>query len=237
MKYLALGLLLTLSTPTFAKQFEVVKEHSRVTFDVDYMSMTKVEGQFKDYRSFFELNDKEDQLSNVKVEINAESLDTSDSKRDFHLKGHEFFFVANYPEINFKAQGPVAIAEGKEFKLKGELTMRGVTKPVELTGTYKGKRLDPWGKNNYFFALSTEVDRKQFDIVWNKQMDTGGYLVGDKVRINITVQAQGVGEKTSFSTHMVPETKAIKERADLKSGKIKKLTTPTDTNDHTAPKK
>jgi polyisoprenoid-binding protein YceI len=227
---------LFLNPSAFAKQYEVIKEHSRVTFDIDYMSMTKVEGKFKEYQAFFELNDKEDQLSNVKVEIQGESVDTNDSKRDFHIKGHEFFFVANYPEITFKAVGPVKIQEGQNFKLKGDLTLRGVTKPITMDGVYKGKRLDPWGKNNYFFTLTGEINRKDFDIVWNKQMDAGGYLVGDAVRLNISVQGQAIGEKTSFSTHMVPDTKGIKERADLKSGKIKKLTTPSDVNDQKAPK-
>lgn len=235
MRYLALLLLLTQAA--YAKQFEVIKEHSRIGFDVDYMMMTKVEGQFKDYRGFFELNDKEDTLSNVKVEIVGESVDTNDGKRDFHLKGHEFFFVANYPEMTFKAQGPVKLVVGQKFKLAGELTLRGITKPVTLEGVYKGKIKDPWDKENYFFTLTGELNRKDFDIVWNKQMDAGGYLVGEVVRLNLVVQAQVLGEKTPFSTHMVPNTKGIQERNDLRKGKIKKLTTPTDPKDHTAPKR
>ena len=215
-----------------AKQFEIIKEHSRIAFDVDYMLMTKVEGQFKDYRGFFDLNVQEDQISNVKVEIVGESVDTNDSKRDFHLRGHEFFFVANHPEITFKSQDSVKIAEGQKFKISGEITLRGITKPITLEGLYKGKRLDPWGKNNYFFTLTGELNRKDFEIVWNKQMDAGGYLVGDAVRLNLVIQAQVLGEKTPFSTHMVPSTKGINERSDLKRGKIKKLSTSTDPKDH-----
>ena len=239
MKYLSLLFILALiySYSAHAKQFELIKEHSRIGFDVDYMMMTKVEGQFKDYRGFFELNDKEDQITNIKVEVVGESVDTNDGKRDFHLKGHEFFFVANYPEITFKAQGPVKIAAGQKFKVTGELTLRGVTKNVTLEGLYKGKLKDPWEKDNYFFTLSGEINRKDFDIVWNKQMDAGGYLVGEAVRLNLVVQAQVLGEKTPFSTHMVPNTKGIQERNDLKRGKIKKLTTPTDPTDHKAPKR
>jgi polyisoprenoid-binding protein YceI len=238
MKYTILLLALTLlaSHQIQAKQLEIIKEHSQVAFDVEYMSMTKVEGKFKDYRGFFVLNDKEDQLSDVRVEIIGESVDSNDAKRDFHLKAQEFFFVVKFPEITFKAHGPVKIVEAQSFKLSGELTMRGVTKPVVLEGIYRGKRLDPWGKNNYFFNLTGEVDRKDFGMTWNKQMDAGGYLVGDKVRVNIVIQSQVSSEKTAFSTHMVPQTKGIKERADLKSGKIKKLSTPTDVNDQKAPK-
>ena len=208
-----------------------------MAFDVDYMMMTNVEGQFKSYQGFFDLNDAENEISNVRVTIAADSVDSSDTKRDFHLKGHEFFFVANYPEIIFKSTAPAKIAEGQKFILKGQITLRDKTMPIELQGFYKGKRKDPWGKDNYFFTFNGELNRKLFGIVWNKQMDSGGYLVGDNVRINITTQSQLLGSKTAFSTHMVPTTKGIVERDQLKKGKIKKLSTPTDPKDQSAPRK
>lgn len=223
------------SSLLLAKPFELVSEHSRIAFDVDYMSMTSVEGKFKSYRGFFNLSEKSDELSSVKVIIDSASVDTNDDKRDFHLKGHEFFFVASHPEITFASKSTVKIQEGKTFSLAGELTMRGVSKPLTLEGTYVGLKKDPWGKDNYFFKLKGEINRKDFGIVWNKDMDAGGYLVGDTVRLNLTIQAQAQGKKTSFSTHMVPHTKAIQERSDLKKGKIKKLSTASDETDHKAP--
>ena len=225
-------LALTFSHLAHAKQFEIVKEHSKVSFDVDYMVMTKVQGQFKGYYGYFDLNDKEDQLSNVKVNIIGDTVDTSDAKRDFHLKAQEFFFTAEYPEMMFTAKGPVTITSGQKFKLAGELTMRGITKPVTLDGVYKGKMKDPWNKDNYFFTLTGELNRKDFGMVWNKQMDAGGVLVGEIVKLDIVIQSQVLGEKTPFSTHMIPNTKGIQERNDLKKGKIKKLSTSTDPNDH-----
>lgn len=238
MRYLILlfVLALAISQVAQARQFELIKEHSRIGFDVDYMMMAKVDGQFKDYRGFFELNDKEDQLSNVKVYIVGDSVDTNDGKRDFHLKGHEFFFTAHYPEMIFSSKTPVKIIPGQKFKIAGELKMRGISKPVTLEGVYKGKSKDPWGKDNFFFTFNGEINRKDFDIVWNKEMDTGGHLVGDLVRLNIVVQSQVLGEKTPFSTHMIPQTKGIKERSELKKGKIKKLSTATDPADHSPPK-
>ena len=224
------------SSLLLAKPYELVSEHSRIAFDVDYMSMTSVEGKFKSYRGFFNFSEKSDELSNVKVIIDGASVDTNDDKRDFHLKGHEFFFVASHPEITFTSKTAVKIQEGKTFSLTGELTMRGVSKPLTLEGTYVGIKKDPWGKDNYFFKLKGEINRKDFGIIWNKDMDAGGYLVGDIVRLNLTIQAQAQGEKTSFSTHMVPHTKAIQERSDLKKGKIKKLSTASDETDHKAPK-
>lgn len=220
-----------------AKDFELIKEHSRIAFDVDYMLMTKVEGQFKDYRGFFTLNAAENDMTNIKITVNGESVDTNDAKRDFHLRGHEFFFTASHPEIIFESPGPIKIEAGKKLVIGGYLTMRGIKRPLILEGTYKGKLKDPWNKDNYFFTLSGELDRKAYGIVWNKSMDAGGALIGDTVRITITVQAQVLGEKTPFSTHMVPTTKGIVERDQLSKGKLKKLSTATDPKDQTKPKK
>lgn len=239
MKYLMLlfVLAIVISSAAHATTLEIVKEHSRVSFDVDYMMMTKVEGQFKGYHGFFEINDKENQLSNIRVEVTSDTVDTNDPKRDFHVKGHEFLYSAVYPDIAYKAQGPFIISDAKKFQVKGDVTLRGITKPMVLEGVYKGKGKDPWGKDSYFLEMTGEINRKDFGIVWNKQVDTGGYLLGDIVKFTIIVQAQKIGDKTPFSTHMIPSTKGIVERHDLKTGKIKKLTTPTDPKDQSAPKK
>lgn len=239
MKYLLLllALAVALTTAAHAAQFEIIKEHSKVGFEVDYMMMTKVEGHFTKYQGFFELNDKEDEISKVRVEVYSDSVDSNDKKRDFHLKGHEFLFAVNHPEITFNATGPAKIGADKKFKITGDLTLRKVTKTVTFEGEFKGKGKDPWGKDSFFFTLKSEINRKDFDITWNQQMDSGGYLVGDIVRLSITVQAQRLADKTPFSTHMIPATKGIIERQDLKSGRIKKLTTPTDPKDQSAPKK
>ena len=219
-----------------AKELEIVSEHSRISFDIDYMLMTKVEGQFKKYTGLFEMNTPESLILNVLVAISGKSVDTNDEKRDFHLRGQEFFFVANYPEITFKAKGPVKIQVNENFKLPGEITLRGISRPLVLDGFYKGKIKDPWGKENYFFTLSGELNRKDFEMVWNQKMDNGGVLVGDIVRLNMTIQSQVIGDKTPFSTHMVPSTKGIVERKQLKDGKIKKLSTSTNPTDYPARK-
>ena len=224
-------LYLLLITTGHSKEFELIKEHSKIAFDVDYMLMTKVEGHFKDFNGFFTLNEAENDLSNIRIKINAETIDTNDTKRDFHLRGHEFFLTAKYPEIIFESPGPIKIEAGKKLVIGGYVTIRGIKRPLILEGIYKGKLKDPWGKDNYFFVLSGELDRKTFGIVWNKTMDNEGLLIGDMVRINLTVQAQVLGEKTPFSTHMVPTTKGIVERDQLIKGKIKKLSTSTDPKD------
>lgn len=225
------------STNVWARDYELIIEHSRIAFDVDYMLMTKVEGQFKKFDGVFSLNAAENDITNIKITVDGASVDTNDGKRDFHLRGHEFFFVATYPKITFESPGPIKIEAGKKVVIPGYLTMRGIKRPLVLEGIYKGKLKDPWGKDNYFFNLTGELDRKAYGIVWNKTMDAGGALIGDTVRLNLTVQAQVLGEKTPFSTHMVPTTKGIVERDQLGKGKIKKLSTATDPKDQSAPKK
>lgn len=226
-----------LSFKTYSKDYELIKEHSKIAFDVDYMLMTKVEGQIKKFSGTFSLNANENDLTNIKIIGKAESVDTNDGKRDFHLRGHEFFLSATYPDIIFESPGPIKIEAGKKLVIGGYLTMRGVKRPLILEGLYKGKLKDPWGKDNFFFILSGELDRKTYGINWNKAMDNGGFLIGDIVRVTLTVQAQSIGEKTPFSTHMVPTTKGIVERDQLSRGQIKKLSTSTDPKDQLKSKK
>jgi polyisoprenoid-binding protein YceI len=228
-----LFILLILSNFVSARELELNDDHSKILFEIDYMKLTSVQGTMKKYEGEFNISTSETEISDVKVSIKASSIDTSEPKRDFHIKGHEFFLVASYPEILFEAPGAVAISVGKKLKVKGFLTIRGVKKEVTLNGIYKGKVLDPWNKENFFFEFETTIDRKDFGMNWNKELDNGGLLVGDEVRIKISVQAQPKGEKTAFSTHMIPSTKGIIERDQLKRGKIKKLSTSTDPKEHT----
>ena len=220
---------------SFARELEINHDHSKLLFDIDYMTLTTVQGQFKIYSGSCLFSTAENELSDIKVVINADSVDTNEAKRDFHIKGHEFFLVATYPEILFESKGPHSISLNKKFKLKGELILRGVKKEIVFEGIYKGKMVDPWKKENFFFEFTTEINRKDFKMLWNKELDSGGYLVGDIVRIKMSVQAQVAGEKTAFSTHMIPSTKGIIERDQLKKGKIKKLSTSTDPNDQKNP--
>lgn len=220
-----------------AKELELVKEHSKIGFDIDYMLVTKVEGQFNDFSGSININEDKGELYNIKVKALANSIDTNDGKRDFHLKGVEFFLAASYPEILFESKGPFKISAQKKFTLNGSLTAKGIKRPLILEGVYKGKLKDPWNKENYFFELSGVIDRKAYGMTWNKKMDNGGLLIADIVNIKITVQAQAAADKTPFSSHMIPSTKGIIERKQLKEGVIKKLTTSTDPKDYPAPKK
>jgi polyisoprenoid-binding protein YceI len=233
MRSLVLFMLLSgLNMSAFAKDFVIIREHSKIAFDIDYMSMTKIDGIFKTFYGDFKFDEVKKEISNVSVDVVAKSVDTSDEKRDFHLRGVEFFLVETNPIITFKSNAKAVLRADNSFSLPGLITMRGITKPFVLEGQYKGKNKDAWGKDSYFFNLTGRIHRKDFNMTWNKLLDGGGYLIGDVVIVHIAIQAQGQGEVTAFSTHMIPSTKGIVERDLLKRGKIKKLTTSTDPKDH-----
>lgn len=225
-------LLSALNLSAIAKDFVIIREHSKISFDIDYMSMTKIDGIFKTFYGDFKFDETKKEISNVVVDVVAKSVDTSDEKRDFHLRGVEFFLVETNPTVTFKSLGKAVLRADNSFTLTGLITLRGITKPFVLEGQYKGKNKDAWGKDSYFFSLKGVLNRKDFKMTWNKLLDGGGYLIGDNVAVNIAIQAQGQGEVTAFSTHMIPSTKGIVERDLLRRGKIKKLTTSTDPKDH-----
>jgi polyisoprenoid-binding protein YceI len=217
-----------ISINTFADIYEVNKEHSKVRFEIEYMKLSKVEGFFKDYEGRFEFDTKTKTLKNINAKVFTKSVDTGDGKRDFHLKDHEFFFSSNFPEMKLTTNNSVIVKTNTKSPLSATLEIRGIKKEVKGNITYKGSIIDPWGKENLFFEYQFELNRKDYGMNWNKEMDQGGYLVGDFSQVTLIIQAQKTGEKTAFSTHMIPSTKAIVERDQLKKGKIKKLSTSTD---------
>ncbi len=225
MKKILFTVLFSISVAAKSTSFEVNQEHSKLGFSIQYMMMTNVDGVFKKFQGYFDV--EENKIKNIQILVSARSVDSSDPKRDFHLKSHEFLYAAKYPIITFKSNQIIEIKENAHFKIAGFVTLRDVTKPVVIEGVFKGRMLDPWSKENLFFEGKTQINRKDFGIVWNRELDNGGYLVGDLVNIDFKLQAQLLGDKTPFSTHMVPTTKGIIERDKFKKGKIKKLSTET----------
>ena len=224
--------LFTFTQSSLATTFEIIREHSNVSFNVDYMTVTKVDGIFKDFYGDFNFDEINNEISKVNVDIVAKSVDTNDGKRDFHLRGQEFFLVETNPIISFKSNAKTVFHQDGSFSLPGIIKLRGIEKAFVLNGVYKGKVKDAWGKYSYFFSLKGLIKRKEFNMTWNKLMDNGGFLLGDNVDVSINLQTQPMGEKTAFSTHMIPSTKGIIERDLLRRGKIKKLSTSTDPKDH-----
>lgn len=148
--------------------------------------------------------------SSVELVINADSITTFDEKRDLHLKKEDFFSVKKYPEIIFKAQGTPKKVDEEIYDYDGEIVFLGKTHPIDLQLVALGEETDPWGKSSTFFRVRAELDRKELGLHWNRVLDQGDYLVGEKVFLDATIQLQPRGSQTSFSTHMIPGPRAGK---------------------------
>ncbi|MFB9234706.1 YceI family protein [Plantactinospora siamensis] len=170
-----------------AGTYELDQAHQRVGFIARHMMVSKVRGQFTEATATITV--AEDPLeSSVQATIAAASISTGQADRDTHLRGGDFLDVETYPTLEFRSTG-VLSHSGAEFVLAGELTIRGVTRPVELTVEFEGVGRSPFGTDIFGFTASTEIDREDFGLTWNVALETGGVLVGRKVKIEIEGEA------------------------------------------------
>jgi polyisoprenoid-binding protein YceI len=159
--------------------------HSEVSFRVRHLT-GRVRGNFKEYSSSLMADPAQLTTGSVTVEVKTASVNTENEKRDTHLRSPDFFDVEKFPAMTFKSTK--VEASGKDIAISGDLTLKGVTKPVVLKGTFNGKVTDPWGKERLGFEVSTTIDRRDFGLVWNKLVE-GSSLVGDEVTIDIAIEA------------------------------------------------
>jgi polyisoprenoid-binding protein YceI len=179
---------LAFATPAFAVEtFQFDKSHTTVGFQVRHI-FTMVSGRFTDYVGAIQVDRAKPENSTVEFTIQAKSIDTSEPKRDEHLRSADFFDVANHPAITFKSTS--VKANGKDsFLVTGNLTMRGVTKPVTLPVTLLGEGKDPFGNEKMGLETAVTLNRKDFGLTWNKALETGGMLVGEEVKVQIAIEA------------------------------------------------
>jgi polyisoprenoid-binding protein YceI len=182
-------LALLVSTPTVgAETWQIDASHSSVQFSIRHMTVSNVRGEFRTFSGSVEGDPKAPTAATVEATIDAASLDTQQEKRDTHLKSPDFFDVAKYPTITFRSTKIEAAGEGK-WRMTGDLTLHGVTKPVVLevegpTGVVK----DPQGNTRAGARATGKINRKDFGITWSKTLDGGGLVVGDDVTITIDVE-------------------------------------------------
>jgi polyisoprenoid-binding protein YceI len=182
-------LALLVSTPTVgAETWQIDASHSSVQFSIRHMTVSNVRGEFRTFSGSVEGDPKAPTAAKVEATIDAASLDTQQEKRDTHLKSPDFFDVAKYPTITFRSTKIEAAGEGK-WRMTGDLTLHGVTKPVVLevegpTGVVK----DPQGNTRAGARATGKINRKDFGITWSKTLDGGGLVVGDDVTITIDVE-------------------------------------------------
>ena len=159
--------------------------HTDVGFAVRHLMISTVKGHFADVKGTVEFADGADPT--LDVTLGVASIDTRENKRDAHLRSADFFDAEKYPEIRFVSTKTARTDGG--WKITGNLTMHGVTKPVTLDATEEGTGRDPWGNDRMGFSAHGKLDRREFGLIWNAALETGGVLVGDKVEIEAEIQA------------------------------------------------
>lgn len=171
-----------------ATEWKVDAVHSNVQFKVKHLVVSTVTGAFKDFGGTIEFDPAKPAAAKVRAYAKVDSIDTGNGDRDKHLKSPDFFDAAKYPEIKFES-GKVTSDGGDKYTVEGSLTMRGVTKPVKLDVTFGGAGKNPQGNDVAGFEAVGKISRKDFGIVWNKALETGGVAVGDEVTMLINVEA------------------------------------------------
>lgn len=161
--------------------------HSRIGFAVKHMMVSTVRGEFKRFSGTLQLDEQDFTKSAIAGEIEVASLDTRDENRDAHLRSADFFDVERFPTITFKSTR-IEPKGGNAYVVYGDLTIRGVTREVAIETEYSGTQKNPWGATMVGFSGTAEINRKDFGVEWNVALEAGGWLVGEKVKLEIEVE-------------------------------------------------
>jgi polyisoprenoid-binding protein YceI len=161
--------------------------HSEVHFKIKHLVISTVTGSFKNFSGNVSFNGEDLESADIAFTLDVNSIDTNQAQRDGHLKSADFFDVANYPEIQFTS-GSLKKVKGDLYRLTGNLTMRDVTKTVELDAEYGGSAKDGYGNTKMGFEVSGAIHRKDFGLNWNAALEAGGLTLGEDVKLMANIQ-------------------------------------------------
>jgi len=183
-----LGVLAWFPTAVYAEpaRWNIDPEHSTIEFRIAHMVVSKTTGRFMDYAGFVDMDAEAGTVKAIEATIKSGSVNTNHEKRDAHLRNADFLDVEHYPTIAFKMKSYKKTAEN--FTAVGDLTLHGVTKEVTLAGQFNGTTKDPWGNTRAGFSAEGKLTRKDFGMIWNKTLDSGGLVVGDEVQIRLEIE-------------------------------------------------
>jgi polyisoprenoid-binding protein YceI len=167
--------------------FALDRSHTQVGFVARHLMVSKVRGRFTDFEGTIIVAD-DPSASSVEVTIQAASVNTNDENRDNHVRNNDFLSVEEFPTLSFRST-KVELKPRGDWKVYGDLTVRGVTRPVVLDVEFEGVIQDPWGNQRLGFTASGEIDRNDFGVSFNAALETGGFVVSPKVKLEIEAEA------------------------------------------------
>ena len=161
--------------------------HSEVNFTARHMMISNVRGRFEKFTGNVDFDENYPEFTTVDVQIEAASISTRDAQRDGHLRSPDFLDAEKYPFLTFKSKR-VDLIDKQHAKLVGDLTIRNLTRQVTLEVEFSGMSKSPWGNTNAGFTASTKMSRKDWNLNWNVALETGGWLVGDEIKIDLELE-------------------------------------------------
>jgi len=175
----------TVTPEAVAGTYNIDPAHSNVGFGVRHMGIATVRGKFKTFAGTVEATGGSLKLTGT---VEVSSIDTGDEQRDGHLQAPDFFDAAQFPQITFTSTGATDAGDSK-LKLSGDITIKGITKPIVLVGSISENGQDPWGNDRVGFEVEGEIDRREFGLVWNQTLPNGSFLIAHEVKLVVSVSA------------------------------------------------
>ncbi|MEW6050960.1 MAG: YceI family protein [Candidatus Zixiibacteriota bacterium] len=183
---LALVAALTLATVSFAQTWDIDPAHSQIGFSVKHLVISNVSGKFTDFDGKIVFDGKDLAAGSAEFTVQSKSITTENEKRDNHLRSSDFFAVDSFPTLTFKST-QIVPGPNNSFKMTGDLSIRGVTKPVTFDCAYNGS-VEAFGGTRASFSASATINRQDFGVSWSKTLDNGGLVVSNDVKISIELE-------------------------------------------------
>ncbi|MGW1955645.1 YceI family protein [Streptomyces sp. NPDC001920] len=162
--------------------------HSTIGFTVRHAMVTNVKGKFLDFSGSLHLDGADPSASSASIDVKMDSIDTGSADRDGHLKSADFFRTDEFPTMTFRSTGAESLG-GDDFRITGDLTILGTTKPITIDLEFNGAAKDPFGNERVGFEGKAQLLRSEWGLTWNAALETGGVLVSDKIKLNFDISA------------------------------------------------
>ncbi len=161
--------------------------HSEVGFKIKHLMITNVSGSFKDFHVIAETENNDFSSASIQATIEMDSIFTNNEQRDAHLRNSDFFEVSKYPKLIFQSTRIEKI-DDDTFQVYGDMTLKGITKPIKLNVEYSGVTKDPWGSERAGFSITGKLNRNDWGVNFNGVLETGGLMLGEEVKIHSEIQ-------------------------------------------------
>ncbi|CAM5315527.1 YceI family protein [Streptomyces pharetrae] len=179
---------MTLDLATLTGDYTIDAAHTTIGFTARHAMVTNVKGKFLDFSGSLHLDGADPSRSSASIDVKMDSIDTGNADRDGHLRSADFFKTDEFPAMTFRSTGAESLG-GDDYRVTGDLSILGVTKPITIDLEFNGAAKDPFGNERVGFEGRATILRSEFGLTWNAALETGGFLVSDKIKLNFDISA------------------------------------------------